>query len=100
MPGLVFVMLTTQLQGDIAYYSAPLATDQIADGEHDTPVTTQPVAETVGHFRACTINGCNVVGDPSRRLGAYLLEVVVVAVAPLVPRCVGLDRSGPASPLW
>src|SRR6516165_6946500 len=84
-------MLTTQLQGSIAYYAAPLAADQIADCEHHTPVTTQPVAETGGHFRACTINGCNVVGDPSRRLGAYLLEVVIVAVAPLVPRCISLD---------
>src|SRR5215471_15341804 len=91
MPGLVFVMLTTQLQGGIAYYSAPFATDQIADCEHDTPVTTQPVAKTVGHFGACTINGCNVVGDPSRRLGAYLFEVIIVAVAPLVPRRVSFD---------
>jgi hypothetical protein len=64
MPGLVFVMLTTQLQGSIGnrYYSAPFAPDQIADCEHDTPVTTQPVVETLGHFRECTINGCNFVG--------------------------------------
>src|SRR5215467_12824593 len=91
MPGLVFVMLTTQLQGGIAYHSAPFATGQIADCEHDAPVTTQPVAETGGHFRTYTINGCNVVGDPSRRLGAYLFDVVIVAVAPLVPRCGSLD---------